>query len=305
MKGFLRCSLALLLAGAWAVIPAHAAGPVQRCAAAPAPASSPDDRALTRKLEQEGLRLLREGRLATNLSRQLFAVTSPLTPLPAASRAVEPAELYRSAAASVVVIGELFHCGKCDQTHLGSASGFLISAAGAVVTCRHVVERTNTVGLVAMTRDGRVWPVRSVLATSRAADLALLQLDGTGFTPLPLSTNAPVGTPISVLSHPDGHYYMLTAGLVSRYSQLGRRNRTATWMSITAPFAKGSSGAPVLDAAGNVVGIVNNTESIYYDPTARGQRELQMVIHNCTPTAELLKLLRTPPASQPAATSSR
>jgi S1-C subfamily serine protease len=250
---------------------------------------------LTRKLEQEGLRLFREGRVATNLFRQLSVAACQLTLVPAVAPALNPAALYRSAAASVVVIGELYHCGKCDLTHFGSASGFLISADGAVVTCRHVVERTNTLGLVAMTRDGRVWPVRAVLASNRAADLAILQLDGSGFTPLPLSTNAPVGTPVSVLSHPDGHYYFLTAGLVSRYSQEGRRNRAATWMSITAPFAKGSSGAPVLDAAGNVVGIVNNTESIYYDQTAKGQRDLQMVIHNCTPTAELLKLLRPPP----------
>ena len=259
---------------------------------------TPNDRALGKRLEQEAVRLLRGGKVATNLATQLSKSSTLLKLPPPSTRTCPPGELYPSARRGVVVVGELYLCGKCDQIHVGSASGFILSESGAMATCRHVIEHTNTIGLVAMTGDERVWPVRGVLAVNRAADVAIVQLEGSGFTPLPITTNAPVGSPISVLSHPDRHYFMLTTGVISRYYDLGRRNLRSTWMTVTAPFAKGSSGGPVLDAAGNVVGLVNNTESIYYDQTARGQRDLQMVMHNCTPAAELMSLIRPPPAGK-------
>jgi hypothetical protein len=62
-------------------------------------------------------------------------------------------------------------------------------------------------------------------------------------------------------------------------------------MSITADFAKGSSGGPVFDEAGNVAGMVASTESVYYD-TKNGVRDnLQMVFKNCAPARSLLDLI--------------
>jgi S1-C subfamily serine protease len=60
-------------------------------------------------------------------------------------------------------------------------------------------------------------------------------------------------------------------------------------MAITADYAKGSSGAPVLDDTGSVVGIVSATNSIYYTPP---QKNLQMVIKSCIPVDAIWKLLR-------------
>ena len=64
-------------------------------------------------------------------------------------------------------------------------------------------------------------------------------------------------------------------------------------MSITADFAKGSSGCPVLDDHGTVIGIVNNTESIYYDDDGnRKQLDLQMVVKNAgTPSWAVLPMI--------------
>jgi hypothetical protein len=50
-----------------------------------------------------------------------------------------------------------------------------------------VVNWDKLLGLTVMTRDGRVCPVRQVLAVSTNYDLAIVQVEGTGFTPLPVA----------------------------------------------------------------------------------------------------------------------
>jgi S1-C subfamily serine protease len=271
-----------------------------------AQAERSSDTSLMDRLEREGGKLVEQRRAARDLRTQLNRASCELA-LPSASQLPRsPAEVICAVERSVVVIGEFYLCNKCSRQHLGTASGFFISESGALATCYHVVSRTKTTALVVLTRDGRILPVTGVLAAHRDADLAVLQVEGRDFTPLPLSTNAPAGTSVLVLSHPDAHFFSATSGMVSRYFTTTRRKQTTTWMTITAGFAKGSSGAPILDAQGNVVGLVDNTESIYYDDTRRNrQQDFQMVINNCAPAAALLKLIKPPhtaPATGPAPT---
>jgi S1-C subfamily serine protease len=63
-------------------------------------------------------------------------------------------------------------------------------------------------------------------------------------------------------------------------------------MSITADYARGSSGSPVLDDSGAVVGMVADTRSIYYTIDHGAQQNLQMVVKECVPSASILKLFR-------------
>jgi hypothetical protein len=66
-------------------------------------------------------------------------------------------------------------------------------------------------------------------------------------------------------------------------------------MTITADFARGSSGAPVLNDNGELAGIVRSTESICYEVEKGQQQDLQMVFKTCVPSASLLKLIVTTP----------
>jgi hypothetical protein len=62
-------------------------------------------------------------------------------------------------------------------------------------------------------------------------------------------------------------------------------------VSITADFARGSSGAPVLNDQGQVVAIVKSTDSVYYSENDERQRDLQMVFKTCIPAQNLLRLV--------------
>jgi len=75
-------------------------------------------------------------------------------------------------------------------------------------TCWHVVNLKSLAGLTAMTRDGRVCPVSGVLAVDTNNDLAILQVEGQGFVPLPIAATACQGEPVWVLSHPAPWFYM-------------------------------------------------------------------------------------------------
>jgi S1-C subfamily serine protease len=62
--------------------------------------------------------------------------------------------------------------------------------------------------------------------------------------------------------------------------------------SITADFAKGSSGAPVFNEFGAVIGSVNNTQSTYYSVKNGVKDNLQMVFKNTVSMQHLLNLIQ-------------
>jgi len=203
--------------------------------------------------------------------------------------------LSQTARDSVCVIGGLYRCDKCTHWHTSMASGFVISSDGAIVTNYHVVDSQEKETLVVMTADQNVYPVRRVLAASRADDLAILQVDAEGLRPLPLARDvgeAPVGSNVCVISHPDGRFFCYTAGVVSRYMRLRSHGELIETVAITADYARGSSGAPVLNSQGQVVAVVSSTESIYYTRNGTQQLDLQMVYRTCIPTASLRKLIQ-------------
>lgn len=246
-----------------------------------------DDREVSLFLEVEGRKLFLGGRCG-KLVFDHRACGLPLAHV-SQERLSWPTVAARAEAATVV-LGEFYREPKSKKDEFSTAAGgFMISASGACVTSLHVVNGKGSRGFVALTRDGRVLPVREVLAADPLEDLAILQLDvpeGVLLPSLPLAPEAaPVGAPVGVMSHPDERFYLFTMGSVGRHTVWRERGGAEHFMSITADFAKGSSGCPVLDERGAVVGVVNNTESIYYDDDGKKrQTDLQMVVKNATPS---------------------
>jgi S1-C subfamily serine protease len=141
-----------------------------------------------------------------------------------------------------------------------------------------------------MTFDGSVHPVKSVVAANRADDLAVLRVPKDDLAPLGLGAEPEVGAPVHVVSHPAGRLYTFTTGIVSRYSSHRRQGSRFRLMSVTADFGHGSSGGPILDARGAVVGVARQTKSIYHGSGDDKPRRLQMVLKHATPASALEEL---------------
>lgn len=203
--------------------------------------------------------------------------------------------LYEKCAPAVVAIGTVYQCRKCDMWHQdGFSTGWLASPDGLVVTNAHLFEGDTEDGIGVMTRDGQVFPVKEILAADRNSDIAILQIDtgGKKLPALPLAKTASTGEEVSVISHPQGRLYCLTSGRISRFHRQSYEENTSTtdWMSITADFAGGSSGGPVLNTRGEVVGMVSSTLTAYSEDTNCKNHpvsDVQMVFKDCVPLPAL------------------
>ena len=268
-----------------------------------------DDRRLQGALQKfaetelDAGRLPRIEALKPQFARRRCSVT--LVPEAAATLAL-PDAAARVRPGTAVVSG-LYKCRKCTKWHLSSASGFFISSDGVLVTNHHVVAGADKEALAVLAGDGRMAGVTEILATDPVADVAILRVGGSGFTALPLRKDPMNGSPVGVWSHPSSHFFSLSSGIVARRFVLRKPAGSCEALAITADYAKGSSGGPVFDDRGNVVGMVASTDSVYYEEEKGEQRNLQMVFKNCVSAASILALIGPEipaagqkPAAQPA-----
>jgi len=265
--------------------------------AASRPVTMIDDRRIAGLLEGAATKLIDDKKSvkATEFAEQLKRTKCRVKlGAPASAVPMTPNEIYGRCAPGVLVLSGIYKCNKCTKWHAAPASGFVLNESGVAVTNYHVFDKTTHETFVAMTHDGKVYPVKEVLAASQADDLAIVQLDlgdGAKLTPLPLLADAPVGSPVTLISHPDRRFYSLTTGIISRYHTVMKNNQAMPMVSITADYARGSSGAPVLSDRGAVIGIVASTHSVYYTNENGKQENLQMVFKQCIPTSSLMKLI--------------
>lgn len=254
------------------------------------------DRKANRLMEEK--RFTPSSTLRSQLSRTSMALSLPD---PATSRLNLP-DLYAKRRESVVSIGGLFKCPRCTKWHLNAATGFAIAKPDVFLTNYHVIEGGTHTGLVARSIHGEVFAVAEVLAADRASDFAIIRIPGLHLEPIPLRADARPGESVAVISHPHSRPYSLTTGIISRYftrRENGKGPRTE-WMQITADFARGSSGGPILDASGNAIGIVSRTQSVEEEHGESNLNEskepvhhaTQMVFHDCVPARAVLDAIR-------------
>ncbi len=261
-----------------------------------------DDREIELYIESEARKLWAAGLIkALHFDHKTCAMQLAL---PAPDKLSGPVLAARAEVATLI-IGEFSKETKKRKGPAFNVAGgaFVIGSSGICLTSLHVAKDKDSLGFCAMTRDGRVFPIREILAYEPVNDLAIFQLalpEGVVLPTLSLAREAaPIGTPVFVMSHPDDRFFLLSTGLVARHTLWRTESGEEAFMTITADFAKGSSGCPVLDESGAVIGIVNNTESIYYDDDGKKkQTDLQMVVKNATPSWAVRPMIEAPSAAE-------
>ncbi len=135
---------------------------------------------------------------------------------------------------------------------LSRGSGFF-TAADRVITNRHVIERSSRVEVHLL--DGKKFPVKGVIAIDGEGDLALLQVDIPAHLarPLPILNSVPQeGESIVVIGNPFGLEGSVSNGIVSAVREISGYGKI---IQITAPISPGSSGSPVVNMLGQVIGV--------------------------------------------------
>lgn len=135
---------------------------------------------------------------------------------------------------------------------LARGSGFFISA-DRVITNRHVIEGAYRAEI--HLANGQVYPVRGVLAVDGEGDIALLQADVPPGLVVPLEvvrTTPQEGESVVVIGNPFGLEGSVSNGIVSAVRDIPNFGRI---IQITAPISPGSSGSPVVNMKGQVIGV--------------------------------------------------
>src|SRR4051794_1818959 len=151
-----------------------------------------------------------------------------------------------------------------QQSSQATGSGFLIDNEGHILTNAHVVEGAKTVTV--QLGDGTEQDAQ-VVGSDPSSDIALLKVDNTeGASPLPLgdSSKVEVGDPVIAIGNPFALDRTVTSGIVSA---LQRQIQAPNGFSISdviqtdAAINPGNSGGPLIDGAGQVIGINSQIES--------------------------------------------
>lgn len=186
-------------------------------------------------------------------------------PTSAPQAPMTPAQIFVQVRGSVVVI----------QTPHGMGSGFVV-APNRIATCFHVVAGASTI--LVKTLDGQVHSVDAIVGYDPRSDVAVLAVDGVALPAIPFADSSAVspGEPVTVVGHPKALESTVSTGVVSAI-----RRSPSGWglLQVTAPISPGSSGGPVLNEQGEVIGVTR-----FY--LADGQ-----ALNFATPASELQRLL--------------
>jgi S1-C subfamily serine protease len=174
-------------------------------------------------------------------------------------------EIARTAFPSVVSLvmhfepsSRSFEGGTMIRTRIAVGSGFFVRE-DVVATNAHVVKGAVGGHARRVVGDRTPYDVAGILAIDEEHDLALVRVSGLRAQPLALAepTQAAVGDEVFAVGSPGGLEGTFSPGIVSGL----RAWKSRTLLQITAPISPGSSGGPVLNRRGEVVGVAVGTLS--------------------------------------------
>src|SRR5438132_6471044 len=162
------------------------------------------------------------------------------------SQSVE--QVAEAARKSIVVVSFAGRDGKRQ----GLGTGFVVGADGLIATNLHVLGEARPISVE--TADGKRHEVKSVHASDRSLDLALIRINAGNLPVLELgdSEHLQDGEAVVAIGNPHGLKNSVVSGVVSARRELEGRKM----IQIAIPIEAGNSGGPLLDMEGKVQGIL-------------------------------------------------
>lgn len=224
---------------------------------------------------------------------------------PAKSIPLSREGIYEFSRQCRVRVGWYFLCHKCNHWHTRLAGGYPLTEDGVIATCHHVAKPEDDMRegyLIVVDAGGNVTPVTSIIADNAELDICLLRASGGKFNAMALNDAVRPGDAAYCLSDPLGINGYFSEGMVNRFFRRPEGKGTPEErlrLHVSTDWAPGSSGSPVLDECGNVIGHVS-TISAMSDPRnqAAGSPEqprrgdTQMVLHEASPARGVLQMIR-------------
>lgn len=168
--------------------------------------------------------------------------------------------VYRTIAPSLVVIttGETSSGTPTTSRDTGLGTGVIINEAGSILTANHVIANSSSIRLAFA--DGTKANGR-VVSQDPERDVAVLEADASPevIVPAVMGGGVSIGDEVFAVGHPLGLFSSLSAGVVSglgRTVPIDDSRKLEGLIQFDAAVNPGSSGGPLLNRTGQVVGIV-------------------------------------------------
>ena len=156
-------------------------------------------------------------------------------------------------AADSVFMLEVYSSGR---SRIAIGSGFIAFENNLIVTNNHVIEGATYI--IANSDDGERYQVERVEAADETLDIAFLRLGkDVSCTPLEFDPNTKLKRSMRVVAigSPAGLMNTISIGNISAFY----RDKSKDWIQFTAPISSGSSGGPLLNDRGKVIGVTTAT----------------------------------------------
>ncbi len=169
-----------------------------------------------------------------------------------------------------------------------AGSGFVVDPSGIIVTNRHVVEGVSTISVGFSDRSRAR---AKVLALASAIDIAILKVEVT--KPLPVlkfgdSDALKVGQPVICIGNPLGIGLTVSSGVISALNRDIHKTPFDDFIQSDCAINPGNSGGPMMNAAGEVIGV--DTANI--DPYGNGSIGLGFALTSNDVTFVVPRLIR-------------
>jgi S1-C subfamily serine protease/tetratricopeptide (TPR) repeat protein len=161
--------------------------------------------------------------------------------------ALTPQEIAKTALGSTVHLGVIDAKGKS-----WAGSGFVVHD-GQIATNHHVINDMS-IGGVRLVGKEDIYPIEAILDSDKEHDLAVIKVGGIDVPALALgdSDTVQIGDKVYVAGNPQGLEGSFSDGIISAIRHSSDADK---FFQMTAPISQGSSGGPVFNERGEVIGV--------------------------------------------------